>query len=142
MGDANQDAANFLMGRPVHNGAPPNSEKRNVFAASRGRRAGSGGRGGRGRGTQSVEKGGLDTPSSDSTARWPPYRDREATPHRERSGAVQEHGTRYGACNNCGEEGHYSYECKKPPKENTPARHPSSEKYLQRRPVTLCLCHC
>ena len=34
MADANQDAANFLMGRPVHGGAPPNSEKRNVFAAS------------------------------------------------------------------------------------------------------------
>ena len=33
MDDANQDAANFLMGRPVHGGAPPNSEKRNVFAA-------------------------------------------------------------------------------------------------------------
>ena len=43
MGDANQDAANFLMGRPVHGGAPPNSEKRNVFVASQGGRAGSGG---------------------------------------------------------------------------------------------------
>ena len=41
MADANQDAANFLMGRPVHGGAPPNSEKRNVFAASRGERASS-----------------------------------------------------------------------------------------------------
>ena len=51
MADANQDAANFLMGRPVHGGAPPNSEKRNVFAASRGGRAGSAGRGGRGRGS-------------------------------------------------------------------------------------------
>ena len=59
MVDANQDAANFLMGRPVHGGAPPNSVKRNVFAAGRGRRAGSGGRGGRGRGSVSgAEKGG------------------------------------------------------------------------------------
>ena len=130
MADANQDAANFLMGRPVHGGAPPNSEKRNVFAAGRGGRAGSGGRGGRGRGSsQGAEKGGYDTPGSDSTARaGTPYRDREATPQRERSGTVHEYGTRYGSCNNCGEEGHYAYECKKPPKKNAPARHPSSEK--------------
>ena len=39
MADADQDAANFLIGRPVHGGAPPNSEKRNVFAASRSGRA-------------------------------------------------------------------------------------------------------
>ena len=129
MADANQDAANFLMGRPVHNGASPNSEKRNVFAASRGGRAGSRGRGGRGRGSQSAEKGGFDTPGSDSTARaGTPYGDREATPHRGRSGTVQEYGTRYGACNNCGEEGHYGNKYKKPPKKNAPARHPSSEK--------------
>jgi hypothetical protein len=131
MADANQDAANFLMGRPVHGGAPPNSEKRNVFAASRGGRAGSAGRGGRGRGSgdSGAEKGGLDTPGSESRARaGTPYRDREATPQRERGGAVQEYGTRYGACNNCGEEGHYSYECKKPPRKNAPARHTSSEK--------------
>ena len=56
------------------------------------------------------------------------YRDRDATPHRERIGAVQEYGTRYESCNNCGEEGHYAYECKKPPKKNAPARHTSSEK--------------
>ena len=49
-------------------------------------------------------------------------------PQRERGGTVQEYGTRYGACNNCGEEGHYGYECKKPPRKNAPARHPSSEK--------------
>ena len=129
MVDANQDAVNFLMGRPVHGGAPPNSEKRSVFAASRGGRADSGGRGGRGRGSQGAEKGEFDTPSSDSTVRaGTPYRDREATPYRERSGTVQEYGTRYGACNNCGEEGHYGYECKKPPKKNAPARHTSSEK--------------
>ena len=53
MADANQDAANFLMVRPVHGGAPPNSEKRNVFAASWSGRAGTGERGGRGRHTQS-----------------------------------------------------------------------------------------
>ena len=53
MADANQDTANFLMERPVHGGAPPNSEKRNIFAARRGGRAGSGGRGGRGRGSES-----------------------------------------------------------------------------------------
>ena len=131
MADANQDAANFLMGRPVHGGAPPNSEKRNVFAASRGGRAGSAGRGGRGRGSgeSGAEKGGFDTPGSESSRRaGTPYRDREATPQRERGGAVQEYGTRYGACNNCGEEGHYAYECKKPPRKNAPARHPSSEK--------------
>ena len=124
MADANQDAANFLLGRPVHGGAPPNSEKRNVFAASRG------GRGGRGRGgSQGAEKGGYDTPGSESTARTgTPYRDREATPQRERGGAVQEYGARYGAYNNCGEEGHYAYECKKPPRKNAPARHTSSEK--------------
>ena len=129
MADANQDAANFLMGRPVYNGARPNSEKRNVFAASRGGRAGSGGRGGRDRGSQSgAEKGGFDTLGSDSTARaGTPYRDREATPQRERSGTVHEFGTRYGSCNNCGEEGHYAYECKKPPKKNAPTRYPSSE---------------
>ena len=129
MADANQDAANFLMGRPVYGGAPLNSEKRNVFAAGRGGRAVSTGRGGRGRGSsQGAEKGGYDTPSSDSTARaGTPYRDREATPHRERGGTIQEYGTRYGACNNCGKEGHYGYECKKPPKKNAPARHPSSK---------------
>ena len=95
MADANQDAANFLMGRPVHGGAPPNSEKRNVLAASRGGRAGSAGRGGRGRGgSQGAEKGGYDTPVSENTARADtPYRDREATPQRERGGAVHEYGT-------------------------------------------------
>ena len=130
MADANQDAANFLMGRPVHKRAPPYSEKRNVFAAGRGGRAGSAGRGGRGRGSsQGAEKGGYDTPGSESTARaGTPYRDRDATPQRERGGTVQEYGTRYGTCNNCGEEGHYAYECKKPPRKNAPARHPSSEK--------------
>ena len=117
--------------RPTSSWAPPNSEKRNVFAASRGGRAGSGGRGGRGRGGSSndAEKGGFDTPGSESRVRaGTPYRDREATPQRERGGAVQEYGTRYGACNNCGEEGHYGYECKKPPRKNAPARHTSSEK--------------
>ena len=98
MADANQDAANFLMGRLVHNGAPPNSEKRYVFAASRGGRAGSSGRGGRGRQSQSrsgAVKGGCDTPGSENTGRaGTPYRDREATPHRERSDTVQEYGTR------------------------------------------------
>ena len=129
MGDANQDAANFLVGRPVHGGAPPNSEKRNVFAASRGGRAGSGGRSGRGRGSQSGgEKGGYKTPSESTARAGTPYRDREATLQRERGGAVQEYGTRYGACNNCGEEGHYAYESKKPPRKNAPARHTSSEK--------------
>ena len=130
MADANQDAANFLMGRPVHGGAPPNSEKRNVFAAGRGGRAGSGDRSSRGSGSESgAEKGGFDTPGSDSTTRaGTSYRDREATPQRERSGTVQEYGTRYGSCNNCGEEGHYAYECKKPLRKNAPARHPSSEK--------------
>ena len=132
MAEANHGAANFLTEKPVHNGAPPNSEKRNVFGASRSGRAGSGGRGGRGRHNQSqsgAEKGGCDTPSSENTARaGTPYRDREATPHRERSGTVQEYGTRYGGCNNCGEEGQYSYECKKPPRKNAPARHTSSEK--------------
>ena len=68
-------------------------------------------------------------PGSENTARaGTPYRDREATPQRERGGAVQEYGTRYGSCNNCGEEGHYAYECKKPPRKNAPARHTSSEK--------------
>ena len=88
MADANQDAANFLMGRPVHGGAPPNSEKRNVIAAGRGGRASPTGRGGKGRGSSEsgAEKGGFDTPGSDSTRRaGTPYRDREATPNRERS---------------------------------------------------------
>ena len=83
---------------------------------------------GRGRGgsNQGAEKGGYDIPGSEGTARaGTPYRDREATPQRERGGAVQEYGTRYGACNNCGEEGHYAYECKKPPRKNAPARHTS-----------------
>ena len=43
MAEANHGAANFLTEKPVHNGAPPNSEKRNVFGASRSGRAGSGG---------------------------------------------------------------------------------------------------
>ena len=117
------------MGRPVHNGAPPNSEKQNVFAASQGGTACFGGRGGRGRQNQSgAEKGSYETPSENTARAGSPYRDREATPSRERSGAVQEYGTRHGACNNCGEEGHYSYEYKKPPKKHAPARHPSSEK--------------
>ena len=74
-------------------------------------------------------RSGFDTPGSESSRRaGTPYRDREATPNRERSGTVQEYGARYGAWNNCGEEGHYEYECKKPPKKNAPARHPSSEK--------------
>lgn len=130
MADANQDAANFLMGRPIHRGASPNSEKRIVFAAGRGGRAGPTGRGGKGRGSSDSgdEKSGFDTPSSDSNRRTGIlYRDREATPNRERSGTVQECGTRYGSCNNCGEEGHYAYEFKKPPKKNAPARHTSSE---------------
>ena len=86
MGDANQDAANS-----VHGGAPPNSEKRNVFAASRGGRADSAGRGGRGReGNESgAEKGGFDIPGSESSRRaGTPYRDRQATPNRERGGTV------------------------------------------------------
>ena len=132
MAEANQDAANFLMGKPVHNGAPPNSEKRDVLVASRGGRAGSGRRGGRGRHSQSqggAEKGGYDTPGSENMGRTgTPYRDREATPQRERSDTVQEYGTRYGSCINCEEEGHYGYECMKPPKKNTPARHTSLEK--------------
>ena len=99
MADANQDAANFLMGRPVHNGAPPNSEKRNVFAASRGGRAGSGERGGRDRQNQSGgEKRGYEIPSENTARAGTPYRDREATPHRERSGTAQEYGTSYIIC--------------------------------------------
>ena len=121
-----------LLESPSYYGAPPNSEKRNIFAANRGGKAGFGGRGDRGRHSQSqsgAEKGGYDTPGSENMGRaGTPYRDREATLQRERSGTVQEYGMRYGSCSKCGEEGHYSYECKKPPKKNAPAHHPSSEK--------------
>ena len=125
MAEANQDAANFLMGRPGHNGNPPNSERRNVFAAGRGGKAGRGGRG-RGNGQQPAddEKDGGDTPGKGTARAGTPYRDRDATPHRERgAGAVQEYGTRYGVCHNCGEDGHHAWECKKPPKKKS-----SSEK--------------
>ena len=118
MGDANADAANYLMARPGPTGNPAQHEKRNVFAASRGGRAGGrGGRGGKGR-------------NSDTE---PDSKTRASTPHREReeSGTVQEYGTRYGKCNKCNEEGHYAYECKNPEKagkKSATARNSSSEK--------------
>jgi hypothetical protein len=120
MADAHDDAANYLMARSTAGGNPNGQEKRNVFAASRGGKAG--GRGGRGK---SGEKG--EGRARAST----PYRERDESPHREQEGAVQGYGTRYGRCNNCNEEGHYAYECKKPKgsvKKSAAAWNASSEK--------------
>ena len=124
--DANADAANYLMSRPGNNGNPANGERRNMFAANRGGRAGSGGRGGRGRGA--VDRTEPEAKGNEKKGRAStPSRERDESPHGEKTVSVQEYGTRHGNCNNCHEEGHYAYECRKP-KKTTNARSPSSEK--------------
>ena len=126
MGDANADAANYLMSRPITNGNPPAGEKRNMFAANRGGRAGSGGRGGRGR--LGGEKSESETKGYERKGRaGTPYRERDVSPHGDNTVSVQEYGTRYGRCNHCNEEGHYAYECRKQ-KKSAGTRNPSSEK--------------
>jgi Zinc knuckle len=125
--EAQADASNYVLGKPGgQTQNPPNQERRNVLAASRGGKGGSGGRGGRGGQGEKGERGGLETQGARSGT---PYRDREASPLRD--GTVQEYGTRYGKCNNCSEEGHYAYECKKPKgsvKKSAAAWNASSEK--------------
>lgn len=114
------------MSRPGQNGNPP--EKRNVSAASKGGRAGSGGRDGRGHQSgarKMLRRKGL-RPLAAIQAN--PYRDRDATPQRDREGTVHDYGTRYRICNNCGEEGHYAYECRNPGKKTATARKSSSVK--------------
>lgn len=101
IGDAYADAANYLMARP----GPAGDKHRNVFAAHRG---GRGGRAGRGRGRG--ERDGQENSGCKSTE------GRAATPHRERensdrSGTLQEYGTRYGRCNSCGHEGYWAKKC-------------------------------
>ena len=121
LADAQADAANYLCSKP--GSGNPNTEKRNVLAASRGGKAG--GRGGRGKGHEKSES---ETKGSDKKGRSStPYRERDESPHGEKTGSVHEYGTRYGNCNNCNEEGHYAYECRKPKKSAT-ARNSSSEK--------------
>ena len=123
MGDAHADAANYLMSRGPTGGNPANQEKRNVLAASRGGKSGRGGKGGKGQKT--------DADPDTKTRAATPYRERDESPHGEKTGSVQEYGTRYGRCNKCNEEGHYGYECKnkdKAGKKSAAAWNSSSEK--------------
>lgn len=127
MADAHADAANYLMSRGPQGGNQGNQEKRNVLAASRGGKAG--GRGGRKKGNEKSES---ETKGSDKKGRSStPYRERDESPHGEKTGSVQEYGTRYGKCNKCHEEGHYGYECRNPDKagkKSAAAWNSSSEK--------------
>ena len=125
LADAQADAANYLCSKP--GGGNQNTERRNVLAASRGGKAG--GRGGRGKGQEKTES---ETKGSEKKGRSStPYRERDESPHGEKTGSVQEYGTRYGRCNKCNEEGHYGYECKnkdKAGKKSAAAWNSSSEK--------------
>jgi hypothetical protein len=122
--EAQSDAGNYMLpgtktGAQTQN---PPGDKRNVFAANRGGKAGRGGRGGRGGQSEKTAHEGKGRSGT-------PHREREESPHGEKEDTG--YGTRYGNCNNCGDEGHYAYECKKPKgagKKSTTARNPSSEK--------------